>query len=77
MAKKIAQFFKVSFEQYKEAYLDTYGAASEEETKTVYDDIKLPERATRGSAGYDFYAPVDIRLAPAGRDCEDSEQVSA
>lgn len=28
-------------------------------------DVKLPARATSGSAGYDFYAPCDLTL-PAG-----------
>lgn len=28
----------------------------------IYDNIKLPKRATTGSAGYDFFAPVDINL---------------
>ena len=64
MAKRIAQFFKVSYEQYKEAYQDTYGDVSEEEIREVYDSIKLPKRATSGSAGYDFYAPVAITLEP-------------
>jgi dUTP pyrophosphatase len=64
MAKRIAQFYKVSYEQYKEAYLDTYGEASEEEIQTVYESIKLPKRATSGSAGYDFYAPKAITLEP-------------
>lgn len=64
MAKRIAQFFKVSYEQYKEAYQDTYGDTSEEEIREVYDSIKLPKRATSGSAGYDFYAPVAITLEP-------------
>lgn len=64
MAKRIAQFFKVSYEQYKEAYLDTYGDVSEEEIKKVYDSIKLPKRATYGSAGYDFFVPVAITLEP-------------
>ena len=26
------------------------------------DDVKLPERATENSAGYDFFAPEDITL---------------
>ena len=26
------------------------------------DDVKLPERATKNSAGYDFFAPEDITL---------------
>ena len=30
----------------------------------MYEEIKLPQRATMGSAGYDFYAPFDFRLAP-------------
>ena len=28
----------------------------------MYDSIKLPQRATAGSAGYDFYAPVELNL---------------
>lgn len=27
-------------------------------------DLKLPKRATAGSAGYDFYAPFDIKIEP-------------
>jgi dUTP pyrophosphatase len=27
-------------------------------------DIKLPERQTQGSAGYDFYSPRDVRIQP-------------
>ena len=38
--------------------------ASEEEIKEIYDQIKLPKRATRGSAGYDFFSPVDFELKP-------------
>ena len=30
----------------------------------IYEDIKLPCRATSGSAGYDFFAPYDITLRP-------------
>ena len=26
------------------------------------DDVKLPERATKNSAGYDFFAPEDVTL---------------
>ena len=32
--------------------------------RDVYTNIKLPKRATTGSAGYDFYTPEDIVLAP-------------
>lgn len=64
MAKRIAQFYKVSFEQFKEGYQDAFGEAKEQDIRRIYDEIKLPKRATRGSAGYDFYAPVSIRLKP-------------
>lgn len=29
-----------------------------------YDDLKLPQRATKGSAGYDFYSPFSFQLLP-------------
>lgn len=64
MAKRIAEFMKVSFEQYREACLDTYGEASDQEIRKIYDKIKLPRRATSGSAGYDFFAPVSLKLEP-------------
>jgi dUTP pyrophosphatase len=31
---------------------------------SVYEELKLPARATAGSAGYDFYLPEDIELKP-------------
>ena len=61
---KIAQFHKVSFEQFKESWDDSFPGASEEEIKEIYDQIKLPKRATRGSAGYDFFSPIDFELNP-------------
>ena len=64
MAKRIAKFEKVSFEQFKEGYLDAVGQDSDEKIQEVYEALKLPKRATKGSAGYDFYAPVDIMLKP-------------
>ena len=64
MAKRIAKFHKVSFEQFRDGYLDAVGAGSEEEIRRIYDEIRLPKRVTAGSAGYDFYAPVPIVLKP-------------
>ena len=58
--KRIAKFEKVSFEQFKTGFDDKNDA----EIKALYDDIKLPKRATKGSAGYDFFAPFDIVLEP-------------
>lgn len=64
MAKRIAKFYKVSFEQFQKGYIDSIGANQEEEIREIYDAIRLPERATAGSAGYDFYTPVPIMLKP-------------
>lgn len=57
MMKRIAKFEKVSLSQFKNDW--EYGNAEE-----VYHSIKLPKRATVGSAGYDFFAPIDITLLP-------------
>lgn len=62
--KRIAKFEKVSFSQFKEAWLDTFGQQSDDEMEAIYQAIKLPARATAGSAGYDFYTPVSITLNP-------------
>lgn len=62
--KRIAKFHKVSFEQFSEGWVDTFGATDEAELQRIYDGICLPKRATSGSAGYDFYAPADFTLAP-------------
>lgn len=58
--KRIAKFYKVS----KEQYLKSFDDKNNEEILSIYDDISLPKRATKGSAGYDFFAPFDIVLKP-------------
>lgn len=62
--KRIARFHKVSFEQFKEGWLGEFPQASDEEIRNIYEEIKLPRRATAGSAGYDFFAPVNFVLSP-------------
>ena len=62
--KRIAKFHKVSFEQFAKDWKDTFEQYSEEEIRNIYDSLKLPKRATTGSAGYDFYAPVDVTMKP-------------
>jgi dUTP pyrophosphatase len=58
--KRIARFEIVSFEQFKSGFDNK----TEEEIKEIYDKLKLPKRATKGSAGYDFFAPFKITLKP-------------
>ena len=57
--RKIARFEKVSKEQFVCSWeFDGVDAES------VYNEITLPKRATSGSAGYDFFAPLDFELKP-------------
>lgn len=56
--QKIAKFEKVSFAQFEKDWLKAFPQT--QDVQTVYDSIQLPERATVGSAGYDFYAPANI-----------------
>lgn len=62
--KRIARFEKVSFEQFLEGWGNTLGITDEKMIRKIYEDICLPRRATAGSAGYDFFAPADIKLKP-------------
>jgi len=54
--KAVAKFEKVSQKQFEVAF--------EEYPSAVYNNIKLPKRATTGSAGYDFYSPIAFTLEP-------------
>lgn len=56
---RIAEFEKVSFEQFAKDWSKNFPNISADE---VYANIKLPQRATSGSAGYDFYAPCDLTI---------------
>ncbi|MCR4923958.1 MAG: deoxyuridine 5'-triphosphate nucleotidohydrolase [Lachnospiraceae bacterium] len=61
--KRIARFYKVSFSQFLKDWQDSFGSEPSE-IKDIYERIKLPRRATTGSAGYDFFSPIDIDLNP-------------
>lgn len=61
---RTAKFYKVSYEQFKVGYVDYHQDASEDVIRQAYDELKLPKRATKGSAGYDFYTPIDVNLKP-------------
>ncbi len=62
--QRIAKFHKVSEEQFLKDWRDTFPECGKEESSAVYRSVRLPKRATAGSAGYDFYAPVRIVLKP-------------
>lgn len=62
--KRVARFEKVSLQQFMEGWTDTFGPQEPEVIEQIYDSIRLPRRATAGSAGYDFFAPAAITLKP-------------
>jgi dUTP pyrophosphatase len=62
--RRIAKFHKVSWQQFLKDWKDTFDEQNEESIREIYEAVKLPGRATQGSAGYDFFAPVDIVLEP-------------
>lgn len=63
--KRVALFEKVSKEQYiKDMLGHNLISIDNKEVLDWYEDIQLPVRGTRGSAGYDFICPVDIELKP-------------
>ena len=64
--QKIAQFEKVSFEQFIKDWIDCFPFYNKDNIKKIYDNIKLPQRATSGSAGYDFYCPMTYCLNKSG-----------
>ena len=61
---RIARFEKVSKEKFFEGWKDTFEIAEEKEMEAIYESLKLPGRATAGSAGYDFFSPADFTILP-------------
>ena len=60
----IAKFHKVSKEQFIIDFKDSFPKYDEAAINDIYASIKLPKRATIGSAGYDFYTPIYFILKP-------------
>lgn len=56
--KYVAQFKKVSYEQF-EKDMKELGLKNVE---VAYNNVKIPKRATTGSAGYDFVSPIGFTL---------------
>ena len=60
-----ATFEKVSFEQFMKDWVKVF--PEDEDNKEfiteIYERIKLPERSTSKSAGYDFFIPMDVDFA--------------
>ena len=56
------KFEKVSYQQFYDDYKDMNDLLTDEEISRMYEELKLPKRATTGSAGYDFFAPFAFAL---------------
>lgn len=67
MSNIVGKFSKVSFDQFKKDYEEClknyeWSYDNSESVEKVYDNIKLPSRATYYSAGYDFYLPISLKI---------------
>ena len=62
--QRIAQFFKVSEKNFMDAMKEDFPQYTEDDIRDMYESLSLPKRATKGSAGYDFYAPFAFSLPP-------------
>lgn len=62
---RVADFFKVSPKQFVKSIRDVKPSLNDSEILDMHNHVlKLPERVTKGSAGYDFVAPFNITLSP-------------
>lgn len=61
---RVAKFHKVSRERFTHDMKESFPDISLEEINKSYDEIDLPKRATKKSAGYDFYSILDFELKP-------------
>ncbi|MFI3202411.1 MAG: deoxyuridine 5'-triphosphate nucleotidohydrolase [Eubacteriales bacterium] len=62
--KRVAKFEKVSKEQFLEGFQSCFTDYKESEICQIYEELPMPRRATKGSAGYDFFSPITFTLQP-------------
>lgn len=62
--QRIATFSKISLTRFSTDWKGLFPEFTDEMIEQIYNNIKLPLRATQGSAGYDFYAPLPFVLRP-------------
>lgn len=61
---KVANFERISFEQFESDMRQCFPNITEDNIKEAYDNIRLPERKTIYSAGHDFHMPFNISVLP-------------
>lgn len=62
--RRVAKFHKVSLEQFIKDVQGDFPQYTEADIKDIYESVELPKRATKGSAGYDFYSPFSFSMEP-------------
>lgn len=62
--KRVAKFYKVSKERFAQDLNEAVPGFTEAEIDEIYGQLKLPSRATKGSAGYDFHSPITFNISP-------------
>ncbi|MCQ2609664.1 MAG: deoxyuridine 5'-triphosphate nucleotidohydrolase [Lachnospiraceae bacterium] len=79
--KGVSRFYKIDSERYHKD-VEEYIPSFIKDVSLTYDEILLPKRATKSSAGYDFYAPFDFTLkkgqslkVPTGIRCKMNDDV--
>ena len=60
--KRVAKFEKITFDQFKKDWNNTFREIDDKSIMDIYDNIKLPIRATEMSAGHDISTPIDVTL---------------
>lgn len=63
---KIADFEKISYVQFQSDYINIFGQGkiiNMDSVRKIYDNIKIPERKTKYSAGHDISIPYEITLS--------------
>ena len=58
------RFEKIGFREFTKDLLDQGYEVGINEMLQAYDSIKMPERQTEGSAGYDFRTPLEFKIEP-------------
>lgn len=66
------KFEKVSYEQFVTDCQSNYIYMTDEQYKNIYDNIKMPVRKTKYSAGYDFHNPFPFTITGKSFDINNS-----
>lgn len=56
------RFELISFNEYKKTVAEEFKTKNGILSYQSYDELKIPRRATQGSAGYDFFSPISFKL---------------